>query len=204
MQLPNVLSDITGVTGLQIIRAIVHGEHAPHTLAASRNEPCAKSEEDIAKAVTGNYRPDHLFALTPALELYDFDNHQITACDQEIEQKYAAFKPQVDLTAQPLPPRKRRRHKPQGNEPTFELRSDLYQMAGVELTQVDGWQVVTVQTIFSEIGLDMHRWPTVKHFPSWLGPRPGHLGWEDPAHRHEKDHQPGRDGLPAGRPTLAL
>jgi len=101
VQLPNVISDITGVTGLQIIRAIVQGEHDPHTLAAYRNEHCAKSEEDIAKALTGNYRPEHLFALKQALELYDFYNQQLAACDQEIAQKYAACKPQVDLTAQP-------------------------------------------------------------------------------------------------------
>jgi len=172
VQLPHVISDITGVTGLQIIRAIVRGEHDPHTLAAYRNEHCAKSEEDIAKAFTGNYRPEHLFALKQALELYDFYNHQLAACDQEIAQKYAAFTPQVDLTAQPLPPPKRRRNTPQGNEPTFDLRSDLYQLAGVDLTQVDGLQVLTVQTILSEIGLDMHRWPTAKHFTSWLGLAP--------------------------------
>ena len=172
VQLTNVISDITGVTGLQIIRAIVRGERAPYTLAAYRHEHCAKSEEDIANALTGNYRPEHLFALTQALELYDFYHQQITACDQEIAPKYAAFKPPVDLTAQPLPPRKRRRHKPQGNEPTFDLRRDLYQVVGVDLTQVDGLQVLTVQTIVSAIGLDMHRWPTVKHFTSWLGLAP--------------------------------
>jgi len=172
VQLTNVISDITGVTGLQIIRAIIHGERDPHTLAAYRNEHCAKSEEDIAKAFTGNYRPEHLFALKQALELYDFYNQQITACDQEIEQKYAAFKPQVDLTETPLPSRKQRRNKPKGNEPAFDLRRDLYRLAGVDLTQVDGLQVLTVQTILSEIGLDMHRWPTVKHFTSWLGLAP--------------------------------
>jgi len=172
VQLTNVISDITGVTGLQILRAIVRGEHDPHTLAAYRNAHGAKSEEDIAKAFTGNDRPAPLCALTQALELYDFYNQQLTACDQEIAQKYAAFTPQVDLTAQPLPPPKRRRNTPQGNEPTFDVRSDLYQLAGVDLTQVDGLQVLTVQTILSEIGLDMHRWPTAQHVPSWLGLAP--------------------------------
>ncbi len=172
VQLTNVLSDITGVTGLQIIRAMVRGARHPHTLAAYRHEPCAKSEEDIAKALTGHYRPEHLFALTQALELYDVYNQQITTCDQEIAPQYAAFKPPVDLAETPLPSRKPKRNKPQGNEPTFDLRSDLYRLAGVDLTQVDGLQVLTVQTILSEIGLDMHRWPTVKHFTSWLGLAP--------------------------------
>jgi hypothetical protein len=99
--LTNVISDITGVTGLQIIRAMVRGERDPHTLAAYRNEHCATSEEDMAKAFTGNDRPEQLFVLTQALELYDFYNQQITACDQEIEQTYAAFTPQVDLTETP-------------------------------------------------------------------------------------------------------
>lgn len=172
VQLPTVISDITGVTGLQIIRAIVQGEHDPHTLAAYRNAHGATSEEDMAKALTGNYRPEHLFALKQALELYDCSNQPLAACDHEIAQKYAAFTPQVDLTAQPLPPRKRRRNTPQGHAPTFDVRSDLYRLAGVDLTQVDGLQVLTVQTILSEIGLDMHRWPTAKHVTSWLGLAP--------------------------------
>ena len=99
--LTNVISDITGVTGLQILRAMVQGEHDPHTLAAYRNAHGATSEEDMANAFTGNYRPEHLFALTQALELYDFYTQQLTAWDQEIAQTYAAFTPQVDLTETP-------------------------------------------------------------------------------------------------------
>ena len=100
--LPQVISDITGVTGRQIIRAMVRGERDPHLLAAYRNEHCAKSEEDMATALTGNYRPEQLFALTQALALYDFYHQQITACDHEMAQKYAAFQPQIDLTEHAL------------------------------------------------------------------------------------------------------
>jgi transposase len=101
VQLTNVLSDITGLTGMTIIRAIVAGEHDPLTLARYRDPRCASSEAEIAKALTGNYRPEHLFALQQALELYDFYNDQIKACDAQIERMYADFEPQIDLAVQP-------------------------------------------------------------------------------------------------------
>ena len=101
VQLPHVISDISGVTGIQILRAIVQGEHDPHPLAAYRHEHCAASEADLANAVTGNYRLEHLFALTQAPEWYDCSHHQLAACDQEIAQQYAAFTPHVDLTETP-------------------------------------------------------------------------------------------------------
>jgi len=169
LQLSQVISDITGETGMLIIRAIVGGEHDPVQLAQFRNPRCVSSEEDIAKALQGNYRDEHLFALKQALELYDFYNQQIKACDEQLEQKYAAFEPQVDIAAQPLPPRQR---KGSPNEPAFDLRTYLYQLTGVDLTRIDGLNVLTVQEILSEIGLDMSEWPTVKHFTAWLGLAP--------------------------------
>jgi transposase len=167
VQLTNVISDITGQTGMQIIRAIVAEEHDPVTLAQYRDPRCKSSEVEIAKALTGNYRDEHLFALTQALELYDFYDQQIQACDAEIEQKYAAFKPVIDIETQPLPPtlQKRRRSK---NEPEFDLRRYLYQITGVDLTRIDGLEALTVQEIITETGVDMSPWPTVKHFTSWL------------------------------------
>ncbi|MCP4610451.1 MAG: IS110 family transposase [Planctomycetes bacterium] len=108
VQLTNVISDITGKTGMHIIRDIVAGERDPVKLAQHRNPRCHSSQDEIAKALTGNYRNEHLFALQQALEAYDFYNHQIRVCDAEIEQKYAAFKPVVDVNVQPLPPEKRR------------------------------------------------------------------------------------------------
>lgn len=168
VQLTNVISDITGATGMAIIRAILRGERDAQQLARYRNAHCAKGEAEIAQSLEGNYRPEHLFALKQAVELYDFYNQQIAACDQELEARYAAFTPQVDIDAQPLKPLKRNRNKPEGNAPDFDLRTYLYQMAGVDLTQIDGIKALTAHTILSEIGLDMSKWPTVKHFTSWL------------------------------------
>ncbi|MFO7634252.1 MAG: IS110 family transposase [Caldilinea sp.] len=166
VQLTNVISDITGHTGMQIIRAIITGQHDPIQLARYRDPRCASSEEEIAKALTGNYRPEHLFPLKQAVELYDFYNHQIAACDIEIERKYAAIKPAFPVATEPLPSRKQSRRSK--NEPKFDLRSDLYRLCGVDLTQIDGLDALTVQQIISETGVDMQRWPTVKHFTSWL------------------------------------
>jgi transposase len=168
VRLTNVISDVTGVTGMKIVRDIVAGQRDPHKLAQHRDFRCKKSEEEIAKSLQGDYRPEHLFALQQALELCDFYNCQIKACDEQLEQLYAAFESQVDVEAHPLKPRKRKRNQPEGNEPDFALRLYLYQMTGVDLTQIDGINALTAHTIISEIGLDMSRWPTVKHFTSWL------------------------------------
>jgi transposase len=167
IQLSNVISDIAGQTGMRIIRAIVEGEHDPVKLAQYRDPRCHSSQAEIAKALTGHYQPEHLFALKQALELYDFYNQQIKACDAEIERKYAAIKPVFQNQAPSLPPssKKKRRSK---NEPAFDLHHYLYQITGVDLTQIDGLDVLTVQQIISETGIDMSPWPTVKHFASWL------------------------------------
>jgi transposase len=168
VQLTLVLSDITGETGLQIIRAIVTGERDPHQLAQFRDVRCAKSEADIAKALTGNYRPEHVFELQQSLALYDFYTQQIKACDAELEVKYTAVKPVVDIVAHPLPETpKSKRRKPK-NAPEYDLRTYLYQLTGVDLTAVDGLDSVLVQEIVSHIGLDMSAWPDDKHFTSWL------------------------------------
>jgi len=170
VQLTNVISDITGETGLKIIRDIVTGQHDPVKLAQHRHPRCRSSEEEIAKALQGNYRAEHLFALQQALDLYDYYTQKIHECDVEIEAKFAAFKPQVDLEEKPLPPPKKKRKRK--NDPHFDLRMALYKTCGVDLTQIDGVDAVTVQKVISEIGLDMSSWPTVKHFCSWLGLAP--------------------------------
>jgi transposase len=165
IQLTNVISDLTGQTGMQIIRAIAAGQHDPVTLAQYRDPRCRSSEADIAKALSGHYRDEHLFALKQALELYDFYNQQIQACDTEIEQKYAALKPVFDEQSPAPPTKKKGRSK---NEPEFDLHRSLLQITGVDLTQIDGLDVLTVQQIISETGTDMTPWPSVKHFASWL------------------------------------
>ena len=168
VQFTLVSSDITGETGLQIIRAIVAGERDPHQLAQFRDVRCAKSEAEIAQALTGNYREEPVFELKQSLALSDFYTQQIQAGDAELECKYTPLKPVVDLVAQPLPETpKSKRRKPQ-NAPAYDLRASLYQMTGVDLTAVDGLDSVRVQDLLSEIGLDMSPWPTDKHFTSWL------------------------------------
>lgn len=168
VQLMLVLSDITGETGMQIIRAIVAGERDPQKLAQFRDRRCAKSEAEIVKALTGNYRAEHVFELKQNLELYDFYTQQLKACDAELETKYAAVKPVIDIVAQPLPETPKSKRSKAKNSPDYDLRAYLYQMTGVDLTSIDGLNSVLVQDILSEIGLDMSKWPDDKHFSSWL------------------------------------
>lgn len=169
LKLTTVITDLTGLTGMQIVRAILDGEHNPVTLAHFRDPRCKSSEEEIVKALTGNYQPEHLFALRQAVEGFDFYTRQLSACDTEIESLYAVFQPQVDMVAQPLPDEKRRQRP---NHPNFDLRTYLYQIAGIDLTAVDGIDVLLAQDILAEIGTDMSKWKTVKHFASWLGLAP--------------------------------
>jgi hypothetical protein len=163
--LTNVLSDVTGVTGMKIIRAIVAGERNPKVLASFRHPNCKKSETEITKSLEGHYKREHLFALKQALELYNFYNHQMKKCDAELEAMYQQFDPPQTPGTAPPAPRKTKRRK---NQAHFDLSSALYRMTGVDLTQIDGLDALTVQKVLSEIGTDMSKWPTVKHFTSWL------------------------------------
>ena len=169
LHLHHVISDITGVTGMRIIRAIVAGERDPRTLAQYRDYRIKSSADTIAKALEGDYRAEHVFTLTQSLELYDFTQQQIAACDQEIERVLATLDSQVDPDAHPLPPPTTTHRHPQRNEPAFDLRTHLYRITGVDLTQVPGFQAPTIHIILAEVGLNMHKWPTDKHFASWLG-----------------------------------
>ncbi|MFU8771791.1 MAG: IS110 family transposase [Anaerolineales bacterium] len=165
LRLTSVLSDITGVTGLKIIRAILAGERNPHHLAALREVGCKKSEAEIAKSLEGHYKREHLFALKQALELYDFYDRQLQACDAELEDMYQEFDPPENIGTPPPKPRTTKRRK---NQAHFDLAPALYRMTGVDLTQIDGVDELTIQKVLSEIGTDMSKWPTVKHFTSWL------------------------------------
>jgi hypothetical protein len=169
VQLTQVVSDITGLTGLSIIRAMVAGERDPLVLARLRQATCAKSEAEIAKALAGNYQTEHLFALRQALQAYDFYQQQ-KDCDREIEACYAILPPATPGEA--TLPALSKRPKAGKNQPRFDLASALYQTVGVDLTAIEGIDALTAQVVLSEIGLDMSRWPTVKHFTSWLGLAP--------------------------------
>ncbi len=172
VQLTQAVKDITGVTGLSIIRAIVAGERDPWKLAALRQPGVKKSEAEIAKALTGNYRPEHVFALKQALALYDAYTEQLRECDAEIERQFSNLKPSVP--PDDLPPLDRR-DKPETNSknaPSYEARRLLYEWAGVDLVAINGLNTSTVQTILAEIGTDLSAFPTDKHFASWLGLAP--------------------------------
>jgi transposase len=171
VKLQHVVSDITGVTGLAILRAIVAGERDPLQLAKLRDDRCAHSEAEIARALYGNWRAEHLFALKQAVELYDFYHKQIAACDRLIEKQLQQFEDKSD--GQPVPPKARRRRRGD-NRPSFDARPALYRMAGVDLTVIEGIEESTALVLLSEIGTDMSRWPSVKHFCSWLGLCPNH------------------------------
>jgi transposase len=171
VKLTEVISDITGVTGLSIIRAIVAGERNPHQLARFRQSGCAKSEEQIAKALQGNYKLEHVFVLKQALAQYDFYLQQIQECDAKMESMYATLPPTnpEDRVSPPPKPKGGKRRK---NQAHFDLATSLYQIVGVDLTAIDGIDALTAQAIITEIGTDVSAWPTVKHFTSWLGLAP--------------------------------
>jgi len=171
VKLTAVVSDITGVTGLSIIRAIVAGERDRYNLARFRQSGCAKSEEEIAKALEGNYKLEHVFVLKQALAQYDFYLQQIQECDAQMEAMYATLPPS-DPDDQGSPPPKRKGGKPRKNQAHFDLAASLHQVVGVDLTAIDGIDALTAQTIITEIGTDVSAWPTVKHFTSWLGLSP--------------------------------
>lgn len=167
VQLHKVISDITGVTGMRIIRAILSGERDPVKLAQMKNYRIKSTTETIAKALEGDYRQEHLFCLKQAVELYDFYQRQVQACDREIA-RYFSQLDGIDIFSNPIPPSRRRNKKHRGNQPDFDLRTHLYRISGVDFTQIDGLDVLNVQTILSEVGLNPDAFPTVKHFTSWL------------------------------------
>jgi transposase len=174
VQLHKVISDITGVTGLRIMEAILEGERDRQKLAALKDPRIQSSADRIAKALEGDYRQEHLFTLRQALETYRFYQQQIAQCDQQIETYLSGLDDRVDPTQTPLPPPTSGRKKPNRNQPDFDLRTHLYRISGVDFTQVEGLEVLTVQTILSEVGLDPSKFPTAKHFTSWMGICPDH------------------------------
>lgn len=168
LKLAHVVSDITGVTGMGIIKAVLKGERDPVELAKLRDPHCKNSEATVARALQGHYRQEHLFALKQAVELVEFYQNQIAACDCQIEaclQQFENKSPETPLTERP---RKRRR-----SGVAFDARSYLYRITGVDLTQIDSIEANTALRVIGEIGLDMSCWPTEKHFGSWLGLTPG-------------------------------
>ena len=179
VQLHKVISDITGVSGMRIIRQIVAGNRNPAILAELADRQIKSSKETIAKALTGDYHEHHLFTLRQAVELYDTFGQKIADCDKAIENymKTLEPKPPKPQTAEnskaPDDKQKRTKRKskakPRKNQVHFDLKSELIRLNGVDLTTIDGIDTLTAQTILTECGTDVDAFPTEKHFASWLG-----------------------------------
>jgi transposase len=166
LKLTETISDITGKTGQDIIRAIVRGVRDPAKLAKYRNQRIKATEEQIAAALTGSYRAEHLYALKLAFEGWQFYQKQLGQLEEQIRQQLERMK--LDRALPPLKPQPRKCGR-QPNEPNFDVRAALYYMVGVDLTEIEGMGAQTALTIISEIGTDLSKFATVHHFCSWLG-----------------------------------
>ena len=177
LQIQHVISDLTGLTGLAIIDAILEGQRDPAELAKLRDPRVKAPPEVIEKSLVGHWRPEHLFTLKQSRRLYASYQQQIAECDTEIERRVGTFPARVDPEVKPLPPdgkkkrnynKNRKRRAPrQAPPPSFDLRTELYKLFGVDVTQIPGLEFLALQ-LFSEIGRDMSRWPTASNFISWL------------------------------------
>ncbi|MGA7497218.1 MAG: IS110 family transposase [Isosphaeraceae bacterium] len=171
LKLTLVVSDIVGKTGMAIIKAILAGERDPVVLSQWRDERCKHTREEIAKALMGNWREEHLLALRQAVELYEFYHRKISECDQAID----AYLSRLPNRAGDRPMEKRpAKRKNKDNEPMFDARKRLYEMLGVDLTAIDGISVGVALTIASELGCDVSAFRNEKAFSNWLGLAPNH------------------------------
>ena len=170
LRLHHVVADVTGATGLRIVRALVAGERDPAVLAGLRDYRCKASEETIRKALTGNDREEHVFALAQALELYDTYQAKVAACDARIAAVLERLQAECPAPAAPLPaPRCRTRS---SNAPAFPAREALHQIPGVDLTGIHGLGPYLALKLVGECGTSLSAWPSAKHFTSWLGLAP--------------------------------
>ncbi len=170
IKLNQVISTVTGVTGMKIIRAIISGERNPVVLASMRDKRCNNSKDVIAKALEGNWRSEHIFSLQQAVELYDFYKNQIVECESRIQRHLESFDDQSNGIPLEKPSRNSRKSAQKLN---FDARRYLYQMTGVNVTRIEGIEAPIALNIIGEIGIDMSHWPNEKHFSSWLGLCPG-------------------------------
>ncbi len=168
LQLANVLSDVSGVTGQAIIKAILGGERDPHKLAAFRDARVKASEEEIARSLEGNWQEDLLFLLKQEQDGYEFCQKQMAECDRQLEHYLQQREDRSHGASLPEEKRKGRLRKKHGNKPQFDLREGLFRMTGTDLTRIDCIDVLTATTILSEAGWDMSKWETENHFVSWL------------------------------------
>lgn len=178
VQLSTVISDLSGVTGMRILRAIVNGERDGAQLAKFRDANIKASQETIARSLEGTWWPEQLAILKRQLVDWDHTQAQIAGCDKDLEQMMKRLPSAEAKPAPPQPPRpagtsgKRRRKKASKNQPDFEIAAELRRITGVDLTRIDGIQAMTVETVITEAGPDMRPWPTENHFVSWMGLAP--------------------------------
>jgi hypothetical protein len=166
-----VVTDITGQTGLKIVRSILAGVRDPELLAAHRDYHCHASHAELVAALTGNYRAEHLFALKQNFAAYEFLLKQIAECDREIEALLTTLANQQPPPAAPLPEARSKRTPK--HAPAFDIRSPLQRLTGgADLSQVHSIGPQAALQIIAEIGTDMRPWPTEKHFTSWLALAP--------------------------------
>jgi transposase len=170
LQLHHVVSDITGATGMRIIRAIVAGERDPAILASYRDVRCHASVETVRQALVGNDREEHIFALTQALELYDVYQAKVAACDGQIEAILTRLRSSATPPAEKLPAARQKARST--NAPAFEVREALHAILGVDLTQIHGLGPYLALKLVGECGTNLSAWPSAKHFTSWLGLAP--------------------------------
>jgi transposase len=176
VKLTETINDITGVTGMLILKAIVRGTRDPQELAKYRNEHCKCTPEQLARALQGNWREEHLFALRQALKTYEHLRRQLAECDRCIR---TYLKSLADNSGGEVLPKKTPRRSSKGREPNFDARPLLFRWSGRDLTVIEGIDQSTALNVLAEIGIDMSKWPTEKHFVSWLGLCPQHRGSAD-------------------------
>lgn len=176
IQLSQAVTDVMGMTGQKIIRAIVAGLRDPEGLASLRDPGCKHSEEEIAKALTGTWREEHLYVLKQSLELYDFYTEKIEACDEEISRQYGMTRPDWGSRELPMvPDKKRHAHSKNAPKDAKGIREHLYRINGVDLSLVDGMGISLAQTVTMEVGSNVgEKFPSEKHFSVWLGLAPKH------------------------------
>jgi transposase len=168
IQLSNVISDLSGVTGQAIIGAILAGERDPKRLAELRDGRIRATPEQIAQSLEGNWQDDLLFILKQEQAAYEFCQRQMAECDQRLKQYLGQRQDRSEGASLPEETRKNRRRKKKGNAPQFDLRAELFRMTGTDLTRIDSIDVMTATTIVTEAGTDMTKWATEDHFVSWL------------------------------------
>jgi transposase len=171
VQLHHAVSDITGVTGLSIVRAIVSGERDPSVLIQYRDVRCKKTPEVLQQALTGNWQPEHLFALEQSVAFFDFYQEKIRECDDQIETSLLQLSTGTEEPEGVLPSARHRTKQP--NQLSFDVRPLLWKITGADLTQIHGFGPYLALKFVAECGTDMNRWPDASHFTSWLCLSPG-------------------------------